>query len=948
MAILKFERICSATVTLSCLIATVAGGVLPRTGWTVTASSQQTPTGNEATKALDGNAASFWHSQYDPLINLPHNITIDMQNTYLVNGFRYQPRNGASNNGNIGQHNILVSTDGITYTTISSGTWANDKIVKQTDFTNVPARYVRLMAITEAQGTGKQWASAAELNVLSGQNPYLNRDNWAVSADSEQIPAGGQLQPATAAIDGSETTYWHTNYAKRYALPHYFNIDLKSATAVAGLTYLPRPLSTGGNGRIGQYEIQSSVDSATWVTVATGTWADDEKLKRAEFPTKSARYFRLKAVSEAGNRGPWTSASEINLIDGGSKTALYTVTADSFQATNPPQSAIDGNPATFWHTPFNPKASTTNYPHFFQIDMGDVFGVSALTYVPRQDGSPNGNIGKHSIQVSMTCAANSWKTVASGTFLDDQSAKVVKFDEVPARCVKLIATSEAGGRGNWASASDFSLTFVADYTPSPKTMGAWGYTIDFPIVPVAAAVVFDSGKILTWSSYKANQFSGSGGLAGLTATATYDPSDQTVSQRFVAETKHDMFCPGLAIDFKGRPVVNGGNSQDKTSIYDTVTDQWIIGAPMQKPRGYQASATLSNGRVFTIGGSWSGGRGGKDGEYYDPTTNTTVGLPGCDVTKMLTDDKQGVYRSDNHGWLFGWKNGYIFQAGPSKQMNWFGTTGQGSTTAAGFRANDGHSMNGIAVMYDAPAGKIFTAGGAADYSDIEATNNAHIITIGNTLDPQPDVQTKTSMTYKRAFHNGVALPDGKIFVVGGQSYPVPFTDDTSIFVPELYNPETDTWAIMDKMAVPRTYHSVALLMPDATVFVGGGGLCAGCSQNHFNAEIFQPPYLFTASGDLATRPVINTVSSGTVKLGMNIIVNTNGPVTKFALIRYGSATHTVDTDQRRIPLTPVGAGNIYTITVPNDAGIAIPGPWMLFALDANGIPSVSKSIMITL
>ena len=36
---------------------------------------------------------------------------------------------------------------------------------------------------------------------------------------------------------------------------------------------------------------------------------------------------------------------------------------------------------------------------------------------------------------------------------------------------------------------------------------------------------------------------------------------------------------------------------------------------------------------------------------------------------MLTADAQGVYRQDNHGWLFGWKNGYVFQAGPSKAMN---------------------------------------------------------------------------------------------------------------------------------------------------------------------------------------------------------------------------------------------------------------------------------------
>jgi len=50
---------------------------------------------------------------------------------------------------------------------------------------------------------------------------------------------------------------------------------------------------------------------------------------------------------------------------------------------------------------------------------------------------------------------------------------------------------------------------------------------------------------------------------------------------------------------------------------------------MKIPRGYQASATLSDGRMFTIGGSWSGGWGGKNGEVYNVTSNTWSLLPGC-------------------------------------------------------------------------------------------------------------------------------------------------------------------------------------------------------------------------------------------------------------------------------------------------------------------------------
>ena len=60
-----------------------------------------------------------------------------------------------------------------------------------------------------------------------------------------------------------------------------------------------------------------------------------------------------------------------------------------------------------------------------------------------------------------------------------------------------------------------------------------------------------------------------------------------------------------------------------------------------------------------------------------------------------------------------------------------------------------------------------------------------------------------------------------------------------------------------------------------------------------------------------------------------------------------STTHTVNTDQRRIPLTATQKGNTWTMTVPSDRGIAMPGAWMLFAMDQNYVPSVAKYVMIT-
>jgi galactose oxidase len=286
-------------------------------------------------------------------------------------------------------------------------------------------------------------------------------------------------------------------------------------------------------------------------------------------------------------------------------------------------------------------------------------------------------------------------------------------------------------------------------------------------------------------------------------------------------------------------------------------------------------------------------------------------------------------------------------------MNWYDTTGSGSTTGAGNRLDDGHAMNGNAIMYDASAGKILTAGGAPDYENSDARTNAYIITIG-TPKTTPAVIKTQSMSYARAFAGGVVLPDGTVFMTGGQARARPFQDATAAFVPELWSPATGTWTQLNPMAVPRTYHSVAILLPDATVFNGGGGLCGPCTQyggvpesNHFDAEIFVPPYLLNSDGSRRTRPVISTVAS-TVKVGASLSITTGAAVTTFSLVRFGTATHTVNTDQRRIPLTPSGSGTSYTVTVPADPGVALPGYWLLFAIDAAGTPSVGKIVRVTL
>ena len=164
----------------------------------------------------------------------------------------------------------------------------------------------------------------------------------------------------------------------------------------------------------------------------------------------------------------------------------------------------------------------------------------------------------------------------------------------------------------------------------------------------------------------------------------------------------------------------------------------------------------------------------------------------------------------------------MFHAGPSKQMNFFDTTSSGSSRPAGLRASDQDSMYGNAVMYD--VNKILTIGGATQQDTVLASRDVHVITL-NGFSQLPTVRKVASMAFRRAFATSVVLPDGDVIAFGGQEIPKIFTDDLAVLTPELWSIKTETWRLLGEHKFGRTYHSVALLLPDGRVFVGGGGLC---------------------------------------------------------------------------------------------------------------------------
>ncbi|PEM43681.1 hypothetical protein COF80_12610 [Bacillus toyonensis] len=135
---------------------------IPQSQMTATATSQETVSeNNSASMAIDGNTQTFWHTKWDKSDVLPQSITLNLGRTHQINKIAYLPRQSGSN-GNITGYNVYVSTNGVAFTKIASGTWANDKTEKVVIFNPIDASYVKF----EATAGANSWASATEFSIF--------------------------------------------------------------------------------------------------------------------------------------------------------------------------------------------------------------------------------------------------------------------------------------------------------------------------------------------------------------------------------------------------------------------------------------------------------------------------------------------------------------------------------------------------------------------------------------------------------------------------------------------------------------------------------------------------------------------------------------------------------------------------------------------------------------
>jgi galactosylceramidase len=114
-----------------------------------------------------------------------------------------------------------------------------------------------------------------------------------------------------------------------------------------------------------------------------------------------------------------------------------------------PQKAIDGDPATCWHSTWSPVAPL---PQSLTVNLGATYNIDLVTYLPRQDNNATGIITEYNLYASLD--GSQFQKIASGKW-DSKIGmwKPIRFPAVKAAFIKLEAISGNGGNAAVAEIS---------------------------------------------------------------------------------------------------------------------------------------------------------------------------------------------------------------------------------------------------------------------------------------------------------------------------------------------------------------------------------------------------------------------------------------------------------------------------------------------------------------
>ena len=464
----------------------------------------------------------------------------------------------------------------------------------------------------------------------------------------------------------------------------------------------------------------------------------------------------------------------------------------------------------------------------------------------------------------------------------------------------------------------------ADLALADNVDGAWDSPTEdnWPLVPVHATLTPD-GRVLTFGS-------DSGGKAtGFFIYDVWDPAAGLSGGHVTLPntTGTDIYCgTSLILPETGQVLIAGGaiwtgteasdDANNESTLYSPGDDSLSRGAQLNRARWYASAVPLMNGDIYV--------QGGLHGEDFPEVRDRDGSF------RLLTDAPTDPY------YFFYPRNfiapdGRVFGYDTKGQMFFVTTEGTGSISPAGQLDQALVGRPSTSVMYR--PGKILQLSASS--------NRATTIDVdGGT----PVVTATGSLSSRRAWANATVLPDGRVLVTGGSGEPNQLIRVNNRA--EIWDPDTGDWSVGASGLRPRLYHSFALLLPDASVLVGGGGAAKDSPIDNFHSEIYHPPYLYDVSGELADRPVIESAPQ-VLETGQSFTIDANPQeVDRVTLVAAGAVTHGVNLQQRFVELAFDATGSSISAQMPARAAETPPGYYLLFVLNHAGVPSTAKIIRV--
>jgi hypothetical protein len=470
-------------------------------------------------------------------------------------------------------------------------------------------------------------------------------------------------------------------------------------------------------------------------------------------------------------------------------------------------------------------------------------------------------------------------------------------------------------------------------------LGRWSALAKWPLIPIHAVLLGD-GRVMTYGTNPDGM---------QTARFFYDVWSprlglgSTAHRTLPNTTTTDLFCgTQLVLPGSGDVLLAGGDTWNgrsttmeanaDTVIFDPDLNVLTQGAAMQRARWYATATTLPDGRTYI-----QGGLSGADRPEIRSADGSSRLLDGIDTSSLYWYYPRNFVAPD--GRIFGYVGRRMYWIDPNA------SGGSGRLTEIGYMPADGpNGVTSSEVLY-AP-GRILRVGGGAMGATVPgaSTSAAAVIDIDR---PKPSYTRVAPMPLPLHWANATVIPDGRVVVTGGSQ-----ENNQLVGVsrrPLIWDPRTGSWTQGRQTgagpAYARLYHSTAILLLDGTILVGGGGAYGPTTNT--NAQLYYPPYLYTAAGTLASRPRI-MAGPARLPLGRSFGLSVSSPteIRRVTLIKTGSATHSFNVEQRFLELSFIRTATGLLVQTPASPNLAPPGRYMLFVINDQGVPSLGRMVSL--